>query len=130
MKRLILKIKKKFSIDTGEKISRSERYTTMAALGLMQIPDTELLIHPTKDRYYIHAGNDQYLIIINIYPATVTLINHKLSHDVKYSRRAMDFLQNKFLEVTEKRRDKFEKKFLDNTENSLRSVALSIMNLK
>lgn len=127
MKRLFLKIRKKIAPNTIEKISRSERYTTIVALSLMQLPDTELLIHPTKERYYIHAGNDQFLMIINIYPATVTLINHKLQHDVKYCRRAMDILQNKFLEVTEKRRDGFERKFLENTENSLRSIALSIM---
>ena len=127
MKRLILKIRKKLSLGTGEKISKSERYTTMIALCLMYMPDTELLIHPSKDRYYIHAGNDQILMIINPYPAQVTLINHKFQYDVKYCRRAMDILQSKFLEITEKRRDGFEKKFLDNTENSLRSIALSVM---
>ena len=127
MKRLILKIRRRLNPNSAERITRSERYTTMIALSLMQMPDTELLIHPFKDRYYIRAGDDQILMIINPYPAAVTLINHKFQYDIKYCRRAMDILQSKFLEITEKRRDEFEKKFLDNTESSLRSIALSIV---
>jgi hypothetical protein len=122
MKRLFLKIKKKLHPTLGEKVTRSERYTIMSALKLMKLPDTELTIHPSKDKYYIKSGDDRIWIKIDNYPPNVTIVNHKFQYDVKFSERAMSILQDRFIEVTEKRRDRVEKMFLSNTENSLRSI--------
>jgi len=129
MKKLILKLGKKLRIVNGEKITKSERYAIMTALSLMKTRDSELTLHPKKDKYYIKSKNDKIWIKIDNYPANVTIVNHRFRYDIKFSNRAMDILRNRFIDVTESRRDEIEKSFLDNTENSLRAVYNSIPNL-
>lgn len=128
MKKIFLKIKKKLNPNLSEKITKSERYAIMAALRLMKFPDTELTMHPSRDKYYIKAGNDGIWIKINNYPPNVIIVNHKFQYDIKFSTRAMNILRNWFMEITEKRRDRVEKLFLSNTENSLRSIYNGITN--
>lgn len=125
MKKIFLSIKKKLLPSLGERITKSERYAIMAALNLMKLPDTELTIHPSKDKYYIKSGDDKVWIKIDNYPPNVTIVNHKFQYDIKFSERAMSILQDRFIEVTENRRDRVEKMFLSNTENSLRSIYMS-----
>lgn len=127
MKKLFLKIKRKLNFSLSENITKSERYAIMTALNLMKLPDTELTIHPSKDKYYIKSGDDTVWIKIDNYPPNVTIVNHKFQYDIKFSERAMNILQDRFIEVTENRRDRVEKMFLSNTENSLRSIYLSTM---
>lgn len=122
MKRILFKIRKKLHLLDDEKITRSERYIIMSALELMHMPDTELTMHPSKDKYYIRPTDNQEWIKIEIYPAVITIVNHKFRHDVRFSNRAINILRNKFIEITETRRDQVEKMFLDNTENSLRLI--------
>ena len=124
MRRILLKIKKGMHSELRERITRSERYVIMTALRLMKLPDTELTMHPSKDKYYLRSGDDMIWIKINNYPQNVTIVNHKFQYDIRFSERAMNVLRDRFLEVTENRRDRVEKMFLDNTENSLRSIYL------
>lgn len=129
IKRILFRLRKKFH-PNPEKITRSERYVIMSALELMNMPDTELTMHPSKDKYYIKSGDDMEWIKIENYPATVTIVNHKFRHDIRFSDRAMNILRDKFIEITEKRRDRVEKMFLDNTESSLRSIYIRIREQK
>lgn len=130
MKPLILSEMRKLKVEIAkimfphfrEKVSKSERFATMIALQLMKMPDTELLIHPSMEKLYIHTKDDQFLIVIYSGQGTVTLSNHRYQYDVKFSRRAMNFLSDKFMETTEFRRDHFEEKFLENTEMSLKNI--------
>lgn len=122
MRRLKIKLVKFFNSDAKVKITKSERLVTMTALQLMRMPDTELLIHPSREKYYIHTKDDQFLIVISLYPECVTLSNHKYQYDVKFSKRAMNFLKDQFESTTETRRDNFEAKFLANTESSLQAI--------
>lgn len=126
MKKALIKIFKLLNKNSTQPITKSERYIIMTALKTMHKKDSELLLHPSKDRFYIYSESDGMFLVINRYPQNVTVVNHKFSYDVKFSNRAMDFLTGKFIETTEGRRDVFEQTFLKNTENSLSNIYRSV----
>ena len=127
--RVKIRIAKMLDPVLRQQISRSERLTTMISLRLMHFPDTELLIHPSKEKFYIHTKDDQFLIVIDTFACEVTLSNHKYQYDLKFCRREMNFITGKFIETTEVRRDNLEAKFLENTEMSLQMIYNSTMNM-
>ena len=129
LRKLKIRIAKMLDPVMRQEISRSERLTMLIALQLMHNPDTELLIHPSREKFYIHTKDDQFLIVICTSPETVTLSNHKYQYDVKFTRRAMNFLTGQFMNVTETRRDNFEAKFMANTESSLQSIYIATKNM-
>lgn len=53
MKKIKLKIYKLLNQDARKEISSIERYVIMTAYRLMSDPQAELLIHPSRERYYI-----------------------------------------------------------------------------
>lgn len=122
MRKLKIEIAKILCPSLKERVTKAERFATMIALQLMKMPDTELLIHPSMEKLYIHTKDDQFLVVIYTSADTVTLSNHRYQYDVKFTKRAMNFLSDKFMETTEFRRDHFEEKFLENTEMSLKNI--------
>ena len=125
--RIIKSIKHKILKNSFKPITKSERYSIIIAIKLMNDPETELLLHPFKDRYYIHSKSAEMFMIINKYPQTVTIINHKYSYDIPMTDRSLGIILNKFLCVTENRRDILERDFLKNTEDSLGKICHSLI---
>ena len=122
MRKLRIRIAKMLDPDLQVPISRSERSVIQTALLLMQCPETRLLVHPTKEKFYIKSADDELTMIGNIYPAGVKIANHKFRHDIPFSKRAMNFLHDQFIRYTEDRRDALEAMVLENTELSLQMV--------
>ena len=129
MKKLFINLYKFLNKTDSAKITKSERYIIMTALKLMKNKNTELTMHPSKEKYYIHSekdGSNSVSMVITKYPQNVTVVNHKFSYDVPFSERAMNILTGRFIETTEQRRDVFERNLLKNTENSLEIIFNSI----
>ena len=122
MKKLRIRIAKALDPDLKIGITSPERSVIQAALTLMQCPDTSLLVHPTKEKFYIKSADDQLTIIGTVYPASVILANHKFREDIPFSKRAMNFLHNQFINFAEERRENLEKMVLENTELALKKV--------
>lgn len=122
MKKLRIKIAKFLNPDLKTPISGSERSVIQTALALMQCEDTRLLIHPNREKFYIKSADDQLTLIGSVYPASVLVANHKFRTDVPFSKRAMTFLHDKFIEYTEDKRDELEAMVNENTELSLRKA--------
>ena len=122
MRKLRIRIAKFFDPDLKTPISLSERSVIQTALTLMQCKETRLLIHPSREKFYIKSAGDELTLIGTVYPPSIILANHKFRHDVPFSKRAMNFLHGKFVEYTEIRRDALEAMVTENTELSLQMV--------
>jgi len=127
MRRIYVTLYKWVHKPISNPISRQERYVIMTALRLMKSKETEFILHPSKDRFYIQSDLNKMMLVIDKYPENVTLVNHKYSYDIRFSTRAMNFLLDKFVEATECRREIFEKSFMRNTEDSLQNIYQSVI---
>lgn len=125
--RIFRTIKHKILKNSSKPITKSERYSIIIALKLMNDPETELLLHPSKERYYIHSKSANMFMILNKYPQSITIINHKYSYDIPMTDRSIGIILDRFLRVTELRRDSLEKDFLKNTEDSLGKICHSLI---
>lgn len=113
------------------KITKSERYVILTALKVIKKKNTELLLHPNEDEFYIDAKDDNIFICChfnkNYNTGLVTIVNHKFSYDVKFNSRAFNILYIAFNEEIAKRRDKLKQQYLNNSEHSLRVVYNNII---
>ena len=65
MKKIILKIRKFLNPSEFTAISKTERYAIMTMLTLIKNKNVELLLHPTREQYYVNAKPFNILIIGN-----------------------------------------------------------------
>ena len=107
-------------------LSRQERYAVIIVNKLLCDPDSDMLMHPSMDRYYIKCEPLGMFVVMDIRMSEVSIINHVYSYHVKMSRRAMDNVLDKFVSETEKRRLAMEKEYTSNIQFSLRTVSNNI----
>ena len=116
--------------DLSNKLSRQERYAVIIVNQLLLDPDSDVLLHPSMDRYYIKCEALGMFVVINMGTSEVSIINHVYSYHVKMSKRAMSIVTDNFIAETEKRRIAMEKEYTSNIQFSLRTVSNNIMENK
>ena len=127
MKKIILKIRKFLNPSEFTAISKTERYAIMTMLTLIKNKNVELLLHPTREEYYVNAKPFNILIIGNAEnPSQVVVINHKYQYVLPFSLRAIKIFQKHFIDETIRRREALLTQYINNTENALKTVHDSI----
>lgn len=115
-----------FNRDVSNKISRQERYAVIIVNQLLSYAGSDVLLHPSMDRYYIKCEPLGMFVVIDTVSNEVSIINHVYSYHVKMSKRAMSIVTDNFIEETEKRRIAMEKEYTSNIQFSLRTVSNNI----
>jgi hypothetical protein len=109
-------------------ISSEERSLMIIVSQLLQNKETELLMVPKMDKFYIKSDDSSIFIVIDNISSEAYAINHVFGYHIKMSDRVMNFVLDKFIEEVEKRRTDMEKEYRNNIQYSLNSVVNKFFN--
>ena len=87
-------------------------------------PDSDLLISPLGQKYYIKNDSRQILFILGQYE--VVVINHVFGYNIRISQKTFNQLYSAFVSEVEKRRSEMEMDFKCNVKHSLQSIIQKI----
>ena len=95
---------------------------------LLQNKETDLLMVPKMDKFYIKSDDDSIFIVIDNLSSEAYAIDGVSGFHIKMSDRVMEFVLDKFIEEVEKRRTEMEKKYRSNIQYSLNTVVNKFFN--
>lgn len=131
-KRTLTKIRmwfgKKLNPYRFQQITGTERDVIMIFNALVHHPDSDLLIRPGNDKYYIKSVNSGIFITLSTYLSEISIINHVYGYNVKLGSRAMKNMESTFINEVEKRRTLLEIEYNNNIKHSLKHIAKTIKN--
>lgn len=118
--------KQKFNPNDFDKITKTERDAIVIFNHLVKHHNSELLIHPSREKYYIKSQKTGIFITISTYHPEISIINHVYGYNVKIGNRVVKNMVNTFITEFENRRLKMENEYKDNIQHSLNHIAKTI----
>jgi hypothetical protein len=118
--------KKKFNPNDFDKITKTERDAVIIFNALVKHHDSDLLIHPSHERYYIKSQQTGIFITISTYQPEISIVNHVYGYNVKISNRVLKSVVNTFITEVENRRIQMENEYKNNIQHSLNHIARTI----
>lgn len=113
-----------------EPISKTERESMIIFNSLIKHPTSELLIHPSHDKYYIKSPSTGIFITLTslgtMNSTEVSIINHVYGYNVRLGQRASNIMIKSFLMEVDKRRLQMEDDYKNNIQHSLHHIAKTI----
>lgn len=123
MKKYLKNLIIKFMLKRHRHISKEERYAIIISKRLIDDSTSELLMHPTHQKYYIKYPQKQIFVVLELQPNEITIINHVYCYNVKLSQEVANTIENNFIVELEKRRQRMENEYMKNIEHSLQTIA-------
>lgn len=108
------------AVGNGENIANGEeRRAVRIIVSMLVTEDTEILMHPASDRYYIKYEKGEVFVKFNSLLREVNIVNHEYDYHFKLGQRAALFLYRKFRDEIERRRAEMEEDYKKNVKSSL-----------
>lgn len=104
------------------KISKEERYFMIIVTHLLKSKNSELLMVPDMNKFYIKSDDGTLFIIIDLLMNEGIAINHVFGYNIKLSPRVSLYVYDKFIHEVEIRRNNMENEYRNNIQNSLHAV--------
>lgn len=115
-----------FSLREVEKITKMERNITFIFNALVHHAESDLLIRPGGDKFYVKSNKSGIFITVSSYLREISIINHVYGYNVKISPRVLKHLELIFTKEVEKRRLIMENEYKNNIQYSLDHIANTI----
>lgn len=98
----------------------------MYFIALVKDPDGDLLIHPSRHKYYVKSLKTG--IFITVVPSTLEffIINHIYGYNVKVSNRILKNMERIFYIEIDKRRLSMEEEYKKNIQHSLTQISQTL----
>lgn len=128
MKNIKLQLYKFLNKASSTKITKEERSLMIIVTQLLNNDNTDLLMVPKMDKFYIKADDSSIFIVIDNTCNEAYVINHVFGYHIKISDRVMNFVLDKFIDEVEKRRTIMENEYRNNIQYSLNSVVNRFFN--
>lgn len=128
MKNIKLKLYNFLNKASSTKITKEERSLMIIVTQLLKNDNTDLLMVPNMDKFYIKADDSSIFIVIDNTCNEAYVINHVFGYHIKISDRVMNFVLDKFIDEVEKRRTEMENEYRNNIQYSLNSVVNRFFN--
>jgi hypothetical protein len=122
VQRFAINVSRSLNITEYERIedSQSEREIIVLFKKMLNRADSELLISPISQKYYVKNDAKNLLIILN--HNEVVIINHVFGYNIRVSQRSHKNLYDSFRLEVERRRAEMEESFKKNIKNSINSM--------
>ena len=130
IKRLNVKLQKLFNNSSYRSITHNERCAMIIANELISDKESELLLHPTADKFYIKNKKHQIFVILDLSKTEVMIINHRFCYIIHLSQRPLDYIHSLFIDEVEQRRCTMENEYMNNIQNSLTQITTTVKNIK
>lgn len=129
--KLSLWFKRRFSPHDFQKITKTERDALSIFNLLVHDSESELLIKPSNDKFYVKSTKTGIFITLLIpglsnNSAEISIINHIYSYNVKINSRVAKNMEATFIKEVEKRRLIMENEYKNNIQYSLHHIANTI----
>jgi hypothetical protein len=113
-----------------EPITKTERESMLVFNALVKHPTSELLIHPSHEKYYIKSAKTGIFITLtpsrSMGTTEISIINHIYGYNVRLGERASNVLTKTFLMEVDKRRLQMETDYNNNIQHSLHHISKTI----
>lgn len=103
-------------------ISKEERYFMIIVTHLLKSKNSELLMVPDMNKFYIKSDDGTLFIIIDLVMNEGIVINHVFWCNIKLSPRVSLYVYDKFIHEVEIRRNNMESEYRNNIQKSLHAV--------
>lgn len=107
-------------------ISKTERDVMIIFNTLVHHNESELLMHPSGDKFYLKSPKMGIFITISGNLSEISIINHVYGYNVKVGSRVLKNVTKSFTEEVEKRRLEMEREYNQNIQHSLSNLAKTI----
>lgn len=124
--KFIIWVKRKYDPHSFQKITKTEKDAMDIFNSLVKDSESELLIHPYLDKYYIKSAKTGIFIILITQIPEISIINHIYGYNVKLSARVSNNMIKTFLGEVENKRLSMEKEYTDNIQYSLNHISKTI----
>jgi hypothetical protein len=124
-KRISISCKKRLS-PHDFKIGKAERDVMIIFNTLIHHNESELLMHPSGDKFYLKSPKMGIFLTISGNLSEISIINHVYGYNVKIGSRVLKNITSSFMEEVEKRRLQMEKEYNENIQHSLSNLAKTI----
>ena len=108
------------------KIDKAERDVMIIFNTLVRHNESELLMHPSGDKFYLKSPKMGIFLTISGNLSEISIINHIYGYNVKVGPRVLKNITNAFTQEVEKRRLQMEKEYNENIQHSLSNLAKTI----
>jgi N12 class adenine-specific DNA methylase len=98
----------------------SDRDASILFRKMILQKDSELLISPISNRYFVKNDANNILLILEEYE--LVIINHVFGYNIKLSQKAYRQLYTAFVNEVEDRRKQMERTFSKNVKHSLQTL--------
>lgn len=128
LKRFAFKIYKRINRSGTMLLSRKERYAVIIIKKLLSDSKTDLLLHPSENRFYIKNDKEKIFAVVESSPTEIDItVDKVLCFNVRLCERCHDRIHDMFIEEVEKRRMEMELEYTKNIQYSLMTVAHNIL---
>lgn len=126
LKKSVIWFKKKTSPLMYEPVTKTERDAIYICNALVKDPNSDLLMHPAHDKYYIKSPQTGIFVTISTHNPEISIINHVYGYNVRLGNRALNNMIKTFLTEVENRRLKMENEYKENIQHSLHDIAKTL----
>lgn len=131
LKKSVIWFKKKTSPLMYEPVTKTERDAIYICNTLIKDPKSDLLMHPSHDKYYINkyyikSPQTGIFVTISTHNPEISIINHVYDYNVRLGHRALNNMIKTFLTEVENRRLKMENEYKENIQHSLHHIAKTL----
>lgn len=122
--RIYIKIKKINNPSRNYKKTEAEIDSCAIFRKLVRDKDSELLISPLSEKYYVKRGD----ILVILESHQISIINHIYGYNIPINKKVSDLLIKFFFNEVELRRNNMEQDYRNNVIHSLKSLFESLSN--
>jgi hypothetical protein len=108
------------------RIGKAERDAMIIFNALVRHPESELLIHPSGEKFYVKSEELGIFVTVSGNESEISIINHVYGYNVRIGSRVLKNVSKTFTTEVEKRRVQMEQEYMENIQHSLAHLAKSI----
>ena len=130
-KRFVFKVYKTFNRGGTVKFTNRERSAVIIIKSLLSDIETDLLLHPSENKFYIKSDKEKIFAVFSNSPNEIDItVDKVLCFNVRLCERCYDRIHDMFVEEVEKRRMAMEAEYTQNIQYSLMNIAQTVLRNK
>lgn len=125
VRRIRVRVHKAFVYGGSSALDKDERYAVIMMMSLIREGGAALLMHPSKDKFYIKSNERGLLVVVD--ETSITVSNKVYSHRGEIGRRCYERIRGMFVEEAEKQRAAMEDEYVRGVQSPLVIVSRDVV---
>lgn len=125
MRRIRVRVSRALNYSGSSSLGKDERYAVIMTLSLIREGGVSLLMHPSKDKFYIESSERGLLVVVD--ETSITVSNKVYSNRGEIGRRCYERIRRMFVEEAEKQRAAMEDEYVKGVQSPLVIVSRDVV---